>query len=53
LHARYRLDAESGEERILFVYQEVLQKELAWLENIMRAKAAERPPVVLTSAERA
>ena len=36
---------------ILFLYREVLQKELAWLDKVTRAKAAERLPVVLTSAE--
>ena len=32
---------------ILFLYREVLQKELAWLDNVMHAKATERLPVVL------
>ncbi len=36
---------------ILFLYREVLQKELAWLENVPRAKAPERVPVVLTAVE--
>src|SRR5688572_20642866 len=36
---------------ILFLYREVLQKELAWLENVTSARAPERLPVVLTVAE--
>ena len=36
---------------ILFLYREVLQMELPWLENVTRAKRPERLPVVLTKEE--
>ena len=36
---------------ILFLYRNVLQKELAWIEGIVRAKRPIRLPVVLTRAE--
>ncbi len=36
---------------LLFLYREVLGIELAWLENIPRAKRARRPPTVLTREE--
>lgn len=36
---------------LLFLYREVLDIELPWLENVERAKAPKRLPVVLTRAE--
>ena len=36
---------------LLFLYREVLEVELPWLENIEKAKASKRLPVVLTRAE--
>lgn len=36
---------------LLFLYREVLDVELPWLENVERAKAPKRLPVVLTRAE--
>jgi integron integrase len=36
---------------ILFLYRQVLEVELPWLENIIQAKAPRRLPVVLTRAE--
>jgi integron integrase len=36
---------------ILFLYREVLEQELPWLDNIERAKQPQRLPVVLTQAE--
>jgi integron integrase len=36
---------------LLYLYKEVLELELPWLENITQAKAPKRLPVVLTSAE--
>lgn len=36
---------------LLFLYREVLQIELPWLENVVRAKPSKRLPVVLTPAE--
>lgn len=36
---------------LLFLYREVLQVELPWLENVEQAKASRRLPVVLTSEE--
>ena len=36
---------------ILFLYREVLEQELAWMEKVARAKAPERMPTVLTLAE--
>jgi len=33
---------------LLFLYREVLQLELSWMENIRRAKRPERLPVVLS-----
>ncbi|MGH8233388.1 MAG: integron integrase [Rhodanobacteraceae bacterium] len=36
---------------LLFLYREVLQQELPWMENIRRAKRPERLPVVLTHEE--
>ncbi|MCX8085688.1 MAG: integron integrase [Rhodocyclaceae bacterium] len=36
---------------LLFLYREVLEVDLPWLENVTRAKPAQRLPVVLTPAE--
>lgn len=36
---------------LLFLYREVLQQELPWMENIQRAKRPERLPVVLSREE--
>ena len=36
---------------ILFLYREVLEQELPWLDNVERAKQPQRLPVVLTQAE--
>ena len=36
---------------ILFLYQQVLGRELAWLDNVVRAKAPPHLPVVLTREE--
>jgi len=36
---------------LLFLYQEVLQKELAWMDGITRAKRSQRIPVVLSQTE--
>jgi len=36
---------------LLFLYREVLQQELPWMENIRRAKRSERLPVVLSREE--
>lgn len=36
---------------LLFLYKEVLEIELPWLDNVERAKAPKRLPVVLTHAE--
>lgn len=36
---------------LLFLYREVLEIELPWLENVTRAKRPQRLPVVLTPAE--
>jgi hypothetical protein len=36
---------------LLFLYREVLQKELPWMDGIVRAKRAARLPVVLTETE--
>jgi len=36
---------------LLFLYKEVLEAELPWLDNVERAKAPKRLPVVLTRAE--
>ena len=36
---------------ILFLYREVLGQDLPWLENVVRAKASRRLPVVLTQEE--
>jgi site-specific recombinase XerD len=36
---------------ILFLYREVLERELPWLDNVERAKQPQRLPVVLTQAE--
>jgi integron integrase len=36
---------------LLFLYKEVLQVDLPWLNNITRAKTPQRLPVVLTSSE--
>lgn len=36
---------------LLFLYREVLEAELPWLDNIEQAKAPKRLPVVLTQAE--
>jgi integron integrase len=36
---------------LLFLYRQVLQIELPWLENVVRAKPSQRLPVVLTTGE--
>jgi integron integrase len=36
---------------LLFLYREVLEQDLPWLENVERAKAPKRLPVVLTEKE--
>ncbi len=36
---------------ILFLYKEVLEKDIGWLDNMERAKRPARLPVVLTAAE--
>lgn len=36
---------------LLFLYREVLEADLPWLENLTRAKPSQRLPVVLTPAE--
>ena len=36
---------------LLFLYQRVLDRDLAWMDHIVRAKRPERLPVVLTRAE--
>jgi len=36
---------------LLFLYKQVLQVELPWLDNVVRAKPSKRLPVVLTTAE--
>jgi integron integrase len=36
---------------LLFLYKQVLQVELPWLENVVRARPSRRLPVVLTTAE--
>lgn len=36
---------------LLFLYRQVLQVELPWLENVVRAKPSKRMPVVLTTSE--
>ena len=36
---------------ILFLYREILEQELPWLDNVERAKQPQRLPVVLTQAE--
>ena len=36
---------------ILFLYREVLESELPWLDGVERAKMPERLPVVLTERE--
>ncbi len=36
---------------LVFLYREVLGKEIAWLDNLVRAKQPERLPVVLTETE--
>ena len=36
---------------LLFLYREVLEQELPWLDDIVRAKTPERIPVVLTRQE--
>jgi integron integrase len=36
---------------LLFLYRDVLEAELPWLDNVERAKAPKRLPVVLTQAE--
>jgi site-specific recombinase XerD len=36
---------------LLFLYREVLEMELPWLENVTQAKTPQRMPVVLTVAE--
>ncbi|MBI4269861.1 MAG: integron integrase, partial [Candidatus Rokubacteria bacterium] len=36
---------------LLFLYRDVLEQDLPWLDNVVRAKGAQRLPVVLTPAE--
>ena len=36
---------------ILFLYRDVLKKELGWVDNVERAKKPERLPVVFTKQE--
>jgi integrase len=36
---------------LLFLYKQVLQVELPWLDNVVRAKPSRHLPVVLTEAE--
>ncbi len=36
---------------LLFLYRDVLDQDLPWLDNVVRAKGAQRLPVVLTRAE--
>ena len=36
---------------LLFLYREVLKREIGWLENVQRAKRPTRLPVVLTREE--
>lgn len=48
---RRGVHAESGAERLLFLYREVLEQELPWLDDIVRAENPERIPVVLTRKE--
>jgi site-specific recombinase XerD len=36
---------------LLFLYRQVLQVELPWLENVVRAKPSRRLPIVLTTGE--
>ena len=36
---------------LLFLYRQVLQVEMPWLDNVVRAKRSERLPVVLTREE--
>jgi integron integrase len=36
---------------LLFLYRDVLEQDLPWLDNVVRAKGAQRLPVVLTRAE--
>jgi len=36
---------------VLFLYREVLRKDIAWVENVVRAKPTRRLPVVLTREE--
>jgi integron integrase len=36
---------------LLFLYENVIERRLGWLENVVRAKRPERLPVVLTRAE--
>jgi len=36
---------------LLFLYREVLEQDLPWLDNVVRAKGAQRLPVVLTRAD--
>ncbi len=36
---------------LLFLYQEVLQQELPWIDDVIRAKASRRLPVVMTREE--
>jgi integrase len=36
---------------LLFLYREVLQRDVAWIEGVVRARAPKRLPVVLTREE--
>src|SRR5712692_8266128 len=36
---------------VLFLYREVLETDIGWIENIVRAKKSQRLPVVLTREE--
>jgi hypothetical protein len=46
-----RLDPEPGLSALLFLYKEVLEVDLSWLDGIVRAKRPARLPVVLTREE--
>jgi hypothetical protein len=49
--SRGSLDAEQALSALLFLYREVLDVDLPWLDEVVRAKRPERLPVVLTRDE--
>lgn len=52
--ARRSPDSSTGSARpsaLLFLYRDVLEQDLPWLDTVVRAKGARRLPVVLTRAE--